>query len=101
MIDRCTNATLQAFGIAHPAPVRDIPELRRLLRANGYHVGSYAEYLDYIGGTLAAFVAAHQTGSFVIATSAHAMALINGVLHDAANGTGRRKIESIYPVSRS
>jgi hypothetical protein len=96
--DRCTNYTLSAFGIDITTPIRGFPQIKRLLRDNGYSIGGYEVYLDYIDQPIKLFIDDHPKGMYLLGTSKHAMALIDGVLIDSANGTNRRKLELAYQV---
>lgn len=97
---RCTNYTLKAFGIEVAHEVKTDLEICKILRANGFYTGSYVDYLDYMEEPIGKFITDHPTGSFVLGTSQHSMALIDGKLYDTASGGMRRKLCIVTPISR-
>ena len=98
---RCTNATLEAFGIFPDEPVIHGTGVHSLLKEAGYQVKLPEWWFErnWDDLTLAQFMEAHPTGDYVICTANHSMALRNGVLTDTANGTGRRKIKYVLEVT--
>tara|TARA_R110000868_G_scaffold72639_1_gene211407 strand:- start:51 stop:473 length:423 start_codon:yes stop_codon:yes gene_type:complete len=73
---------------------------RRLLKGTPSEVTQcvHEKYLgmeritDVKGWPIAAFLAAHPHGSYVLHRSGHAFAIIEGVLHDWERGTGPRSM---------
>jgi len=108
---RCTVASMRALGCE---PLR-LPEFAadvvHQMRTQGFMLTSIdiprpVSYEDadyrwrYRGGTtLGQFVAAHPTGSYLLFTPGHAMALVDGTLTDTARGTGRRRMDMAYAVA--
>lgn len=100
---RCTNATAAALG----APSRDTivhgSDLLSHLSANGLRWSPVGEpdspWIPWTG-TLGAFRRQYTSGSYVVMTSGHAMALIDGQLTDTADGTNRRRVFAAYKVTR-
>lgn len=101
---RCTQATLESFGIFGKCPrtgsgleselrkkyeimLHDVDGLNKL-RKNKLTVGSFAKL--------------NPKGKFYISTDGHAMSLIDGVLTDTTErGFDRRIIISIFSVNES
>ena len=98
---RCTNATLKAFGIEVSHDVIHGAGVVSLLQRNGYslEVPSWWDDRAFSQPKLSEFIAAHPTGSYVVVTANHSMALIDGRLIDTANGTGRRVVKYVYRVT--
>ena len=95
---RCTSAVLLALGVSDqgPSPRDGIAVVERLTNA-----GLRVRVADHDGMTLARFVRENPTGAFFVATSGHAMALVDGVLVDTAlEGPNRRRIIGAFEVVR-
>lgn len=95
---RCTAVTCNALAAHH-----DVPEAKlgldhnvgtgqaviNHLRKHGMRVHGLGT--DHIGKTVSQFVDEHPTGAHYIMTAGHAMAVVNGKLHDASNRVAHRK----------
>lgn len=90
---RCTQATLRAFKI-EGCPLHGIGVLDAIAKIYSH------KFIDNaIGMKLADFIDDYaDKGNFVISTSGHSMALVDGILIDTAHGTGRRKIQYAFEV---
>lgn len=97
---RCTQATLEAFGIFGKCPLSGIGVIDALREVYKLKI------LEDIGKTMGAnitvkkFVETHMTGRYYITTDGHAMALIDGVLTDTAGrGLDRRHVYIVVKVT--
>lgn len=92
---RCTQATLEAFGIIGVAPIHGTGVVENL-KAAGFSVeplfDTTDDYLNPVG--LKDYINSHSTGSFYIMSDGHAMALVDGKLTD----TSERKISNRIKV---
>lgn len=93
---RCTNETLEAFGIRKPDPVITGLAVKEAFAEKGLELAPVAAVEP--GTRLDEFVESHPDGSFYVMTSQHAMALIDGELTDFAQGTGRRKVVGAFEI---
>lgn len=97
--NRCTNVTLKAFGICVNDPVISGAGVMQHLQNNGFKIKVMDfDYYKYAKKPLKLFVQDHPTGSYIISTQGHSMALIDGKLHDAANGGLNRKVLYAFEV---
>lgn len=95
----CNTAAMRALGYAPEQDiVRDPCQVVRELRNAGLEVeelpGSYFQDV-----TLGQFYGQHPDGRFLLFSSRHCMALVDGLLTDTANGGARRKLFARYRVS--
>lgn len=76
---RCTQATLEAYGVRglRPATAQGVIEA---LEGHNYTLTP----VEVKGQTVARFIQEHPKGDFYLGTQNHAMALRNGVLTDTA-----------------
>ena len=99
---RCTQATLEAFGIFGICPTHGAgvyQSLQRAKRAGRILSGADLRAKGRKTITVAEFVKAHPTGSYYISTTGHAMALVEGVLTDTSGrGPDRRHIQVVIEV---
>lgn len=96
---RCTNETLEAFGIRKTEPVIGGLGVRKAFNDNGFDLHLVQDEDVFAENPrLDKFIEEHPKGSFYIMTSQHAMALINGELTDFAEGTGRRKVVGAFEI---
>lgn len=102
---RCTEATLNAFGIWGEVPHTGLGVLETLCK-NGYgYAGEEDGRLTKFGrvshGTVRAFMKAHPTGDYYISTEGHAMALRDGLLTDTAErGIDGRIVRTAYRIRK-
>lgn len=106
----CWQATLSVLGLPVPArwPNRfgtgrscKHPYTYQLERAvaEGYEMERVP--VAYARITLARFIAEHPVGTFLVGTSGHIMALVDGVLTDTAvSSTGRRVVTEAHQLTR-
>lgn len=94
---RCTEATLQTFGITGAGEARGTTGIH-VLAALKRHGWKWQPVLSS-GRTLGQFLQAEH-GDFYIHTSRHAMAYRNGVLVDTAQGGMRRVVLAAVRVWR-
>lgn len=86
---RCTQATLEALGIYGKCPLTGLGVIEAIqdsgkkysLRLQQVTVGYALKHLD--------------KGSYYLSGCGHAMALVNGVLTDTAEGGVKRKVDVI------
>lgn len=92
---RCTQATLEAFGIFGVCPRTGIGMLEAL-KAAGFKIRyENTETMKQYGEEgLRSFIESHPTGSYYLCSEGHAMALVNGKLTDAS----RRKVTNKIKV---
>lgn len=88
---RCTNATVAAFGCPSDETLFFGTSVLGHLNRSGFQF----EPLEGVT-TVGAFMKANPTGMFYLSTAAksygHAMALVDGVLTDTAEGGMKRKV---------
>lgn len=95
--ERCTEATLKAFGIEGIVPKTNSGVLRVLIE-NGFSV----EQLQYSPPPRLRWVLEQlKSGNYYIQSPGHAMALINGKLVDTANLPTSTRIERIWRVTKN
>lgn len=92
---RCTEAVLRAFGIYGVRP-ESLIDLLRHLNTSGRKV----EQINAQGYSLWSFRATHPTGNYVIITSGHAIALIDGRLTDTASKSGGTRVLQAFRVTK-
>jgi hypothetical protein len=99
---RCTQATLEAFGIQGVCPIHGAGVTQALV-SNGYKFRVSPWYFDraFSDPKLGDFIKDHPTGAYVLSTASHSMALIDGVLTDTAQGTGRRKLLYALEITKA
>jgi hypothetical protein len=99
----CGEAVLESFGTPQPQEAflaRFGAGVASCLQADGYTV-ERAEVPWRPKITLGRFITEHPTGDWVIGTSGHVMSLRDGKLTDTdERGTGRRRVELAYQVTR-
>ncbi len=96
---RCTNETLEAFGIRETEPVIGGLGVRKAFNDNGFDLRLVQDEDVFAEQPrLKKFIEEHPEGSFYIMTDQHAMALIDGKLTDFAGGTGRRKVVGAFEI---
>ncbi len=96
---RCTNATLEAFGIRPSKPVILGIGVRDEFQKNGFILKPITPGVNIKEGTtVGEFIKDNPEGGFYIMTANHAMALIDGKLTDFAEGTGRRKVVGAFEI---
>jgi hypothetical protein len=95
---RCTAVTCNALAAHHGVPEAKLgpdhnvgtgQDVISHLRKHGMKVHGFG--IDHIGKTVSQFVDEHPTGAHYIMTAGHAMAVVNGKLHDASNRVAHRK----------
>ena len=106
--NRCTAVTCNAISSHHEVPeaklgpehnIKNGQSVVNHLRKHGMKVHGLG--IEHIGKTVKQFVNEHPTGAHYIMTRGHAMAVINGKLHDAANrGPDGRKIQGSWEVTK-
>lgn len=97
---RCTQATLEAFGIFGKCPIYGTGVLQALQEV--YKIKLWEDLGKTVGKniTVKKFVETHPTGRYYLSTDRHAMALIDGVLTDTAGrGLDRRHVYLIFEVT--
>lgn len=108
---RCTHAALTALGFDPGDRVVTCAgaALERIVDQGGSY--AHEPFNSEDGGrtlvawygkpvTLGQFMKANPTGSFYLGTADHALALVDGVLVDTAHGTGRRRLNMAYRITR-
>jgi len=96
---RCTQYSLEAFGITDdtwtPACVRTGIDTLDVLKKHGWKYQPL-----YIDGrfTINNFVSDNRQGKFIVGTRGHSIAIIDGVVHDFANGNGKAIVEVVVEV---
>ena len=106
--NRCTAVTCNALAAHHDVPEAKLGPDHNVSTGAGVHQHLTKHGLKVKGGgwehegkTVKQFVKEHPTGSHYISTRGHAMALINGKLHDSSNrGADGRKIQLSFGVER-
>lgn len=105
---RCTAVTCNAISKHHGIESAMVgPDHRLRSGADLYqHLTSHGLKLkglgsDHVGKTVKKFVNEHPTGAHYIATRGHAMAVIDGKLHDSSGkGADGRKIWASFEVTK-
>jgi hypothetical protein len=99
---RCTETVLMQFGIFGRRPHTGIGVLGALMENGWTYRPVEVDGAEY-RGTVRRFCREHPTGRYYVATSGHAMAVIDGVLVDSAERgpDGRRVIGAfeVYPAA--
>lgn len=104
---RCTAVTCNALATHHDVEAAKLgPDHNVRAGADVYqHLKKHFKVKgwgdEHEGKSVKQFVKEHPTGSHYIATRGHAMAVINGKLHDSSNkGPDGRKIQLSYEVTK-
>lgn len=96
---RCTGITINAIAKHHGIKGIDKGESSPLYGSGVVshltkHGLKMKMQFDQLGKTVNKYVKDNPTGTHYISTTGHAMALVNGKLHDGANkGPDRRKVQ--------
>lgn len=99
-VQRCTEAVLMQFGIFGRRPRTGLGVLEALQNA-GWRYRAVGTDLEPFRGTIRRFCQLHPTGTYYVATSGHAMALVDGVLVDTAErGPDGRRVIGAFHVYR-
>jgi hypothetical protein len=105
--NRCTAVTVNAIAKHHNVEAAKLgPDHNVKAGADVYlHLKKHFKVKgwgdEHEGKTVKQFVKDHPQGSHYIATRGHAMAVINGKLHDSSNrGVDGRKIHLSYEVTK-
>lgn len=99
----CGPTSLQAFGICNLNGNKELKvvDFYEILESNGYRVDVIHRYAAR-GYTLGDFIREHPNGSYILMTSRHAMAYIDGELTDTAH-TKRalsKKLEYVLKITK-
>jgi hypothetical protein len=98
--ERCTEATLRAFGIEGVVPAKCSGILAKCIE-NGYefkelqHLGDKGKALHH------ALKYLYRDEKYLILTPGHAMAYINGILIDTGNTDPKTIVERIFLIWKS
>ena len=101
--DLCGPTSIRAFGICVPDgnKVMKQHEIVNELKKSGYRVENLPKY-PFRGYTVGRFMNEFPSGSYLLFTSKHAMAYIDGILTDT-NHTKRalsKKLVGVFKVER-
>ena len=105
---RCTAVTCNAIAAHHGVEsaklgsdhnVRTGAGVYQHLQKHGMKMKGFGD--EHEGKSVKQFVKEHPTGAHYIATRGHAMAVINGKLHDSSGkGPDGRKIQTSFEVTK-
>jgi len=99
----CGPTSLQAFGICvnDSRAVLKTHEIINHLEGAGYKVHPRPRFA-FRGYSLGQFMEEHQSGMFILATSNHVMAYIDGELTDTNHSKRAltKKLQEVYEVTR-
>jgi hypothetical protein len=105
---RCTAVTCNAIAAHHNVPsaklgpdhnVRTGVGVYQHLQKHGMKMKGWGD--EHQGKTVNQFVKENPTGAHYIATRGHAMAVVNGKLHDSSGkGADGRKIQTSFEVHK-
>jgi hypothetical protein len=106
--NRCTAVTCNAIASHHGIEAAKVgPEhnlragadLYQHLKKHGLKAKGWGD--EHAGKSVKQFVKEHPTGSHYIATRGHAMAVVDGKLHDSSGrGADGRKIQSSWEFTK-